>query len=154
MDRRDRRAIHVGWTGFHATNNALVPFFLCLKVVHLVVPRVVYTNPEFASMGISREECVWKYGRNGFPFLSVPEVGKDQANMESKEQDAMPNFVELRASAAGKGRILGGTACGPAATEIANKIGLAISGKLTVQDVRGPCNRTPPMVICSTGPHC
>jgi Pyridine nucleotide-disulphide oxidoreductase, dimerisation domain len=54
--------------------------------------------------------------------------------MERKARFVEPCFVELRAEKR-TGRILGLSACGPTAAELANEIGLAVQNKLTVQDV-------------------
>ena len=118
---RDRNAIHAGWTGFHAARNALLPRLLRSPAVHPCVPRVVYTDPEMASTGLGREECVDRYGEGGFDRLRVEEEGMDRADMERAERSADGNFVELRAAKI-SGRILGATACGPAAAELINEV--------------------------------
>jgi hypothetical protein len=61
-------------------------------------------------------------------------IGSDRADTDALERNAENNFVELRAHAR-TGRILGGTAVGPAAAELINEIGLAIQSKLTVRHI-------------------
>ena len=131
---RDRRAIHAGWTGFHAVRNALLPWFLRSPAVHPCVPRVVYTDPEMASAGLSTIECTELYGPGGYDSLRVDEEGTDRADMERVERSTDDNFIELR-SAKISGRILGATACGPAAAELINEVCLAIVNKMTVRDM-------------------
>lgn len=133
---RSRTAAHAAWSGFHAIRNTAVPWILRVgsRSVHPTVPRVIYTDPELASVGLTLSECLTKYGRDGFDCLYVPEEGSDRADMERRERDTLVTFVELRA-ARGSGRILGCTACGPAAAELVNGMGMAIINRLTVRDV-------------------
>jgi hypothetical protein len=86
-----------------------------------------------ASVGMSHSECVKRFGSSGFVSVSAPEEGMDRADMERLERPTF-GFVELRATKIG-GHILGMTACGPAAAELANEIGVALQNKLTVRDI-------------------
>ena len=131
----ERRAAHAAWTGFHAARNTVRPFWLRMgcQAIHPVVPAVIFTDPELASVGLSYADCVRKYGRGGFDSLYVPEEGMDRADMERLERPVI-RFVELRATKI-RGKILGMTACGPAAAELANEVGLAIMSGLTVRDM-------------------
>ena len=133
---RDRRAIHAGWTGFHAVRNAMSPFFfLRSSAIHPFVPRIIYTDPELASVGMSVKECTQKYGLDGFDRLCVKEKGNsDRADVESLERFLDSNFVELRAEKI-TGKILGASVCGPAASEIINEVSLALVNQLTVRDM-------------------
>ncbi len=133
---RDRRAIHAGWTGFHAVRNAMSPlFFFKSSAIHPFVPRIIYTDPELASVGMSVKECIQKYGLDGFDRLHVKEKGNsDRADVESLERFLDSNFVELRAEKI-TGKILGASVCGPAASEIINEVGLALVNQLTVRDM-------------------
>lgn len=131
---RDRCAIHAGWTGFNAARNALLPWFLRSPAVHRHVPRVIYTDPEIASAGMTVSECTRRYGAGGYDGLLVAEGGTDRADVESRERNSDANFVELRADRA-DGRILGASACGPAAAEIVNEVCLALANRLTVRDM-------------------
>jgi pyruvate/2-oxoglutarate dehydrogenase complex dihydrolipoamide dehydrogenase (E3) component len=132
---RNRRAAHAAWTGFHAARNTILPFWLQMgsKAVHPTVPGVTYTDPELASVGLSYVECVRRYGTNGFNCLNVSEEGMDRGDMERLERPVI-GFVELRATKI-SGRVLGMTACGPAAAELVNEIGLVITSGLTVRDI-------------------
>ena len=134
VPKRDRRAIHAGWTGFNAVRNAMLPWFLRSPAAHPHVPRVIYTDPEIASCGMSKTECIQKYGAEGYDSLNVREEGTDRADVEEKERHTGANFVELRAEKI-TGRILGASACGPAAAEIINEVCLALCNRLTVRDM-------------------
>ena len=131
---RDRRAIHAGWTGFNAVRNALLPWFLRSRAIHEAVPRVIYTDPEIASAGMSDEECIRKYGADGYDSLFVKEKGSDRADVDNTERMTASNFVELRTEKI-SGRILGVSACSPAAAEIINEVCLALVNRLTVRDM-------------------
>jgi pyruvate/2-oxoglutarate dehydrogenase complex dihydrolipoamide dehydrogenase (E3) component len=132
---QSRTATHAAWTGYHAAANTKVPLLLRLgsKSTHTTVPRVVFTDPELASVGLSLQNCIKKYGSSGFDRLFVPELNTDRADMESVERQTI-GFVEIRATKI-SGRILGFTGCGPAASELANEMSLAIENGLTVRDV-------------------
>ena len=131
---RDRRAAHAGWTGFKAVGNAMLPWFLRAPATHPFVPRVIYTVPELAAAGMTANECVREYGEDGYDVFSVREKGTDRADMDSKERFTEANFIELRAEKI-SGRILGASACGPAAAETINEVCLSLVNKLTVRDV-------------------
>ncbi len=143
---RDRRASHAGWTGYHAEQSAVLPKFLLPEdTVHPFVPRVTFLNPEVASIGMTRAECVRKYGRGGFEYLRVKETGTDRSDIDSvggcDEDESSPSssksahgFVELRVSKP-SGRILGATAVSNAASEMINEVGVALCNRLTVRDL-------------------
>lgn len=132
---RSQTAAHAAWNGFYAVGNTAVPWFLRFggRSVHPTVPRVIYSDPELVCVGLTRRECVQKYGVDGYDSVYVPEEGSDRADMERLERDTDVAFVELRATKSG--RIIGCSACGPAAAELANSMGMAITNHLTVRDV-------------------
>ncbi|CAJ1935075.1 unnamed protein product [Cylindrotheca closterium] len=134
VPKKDRRAAHAGWTGYHSVQSALFPrIFTPRDCIHPVVPRVVALDPEIASVGLTHAECVAQYGAHGFLHLKAMEEGTDRADMDSIGRPTI-GFVELRASKA-TGRILGATICLPSAPEIANELGLAIRHKMTCRDM-------------------
>ena len=133
IPRSDRRASHAGWTGYHAVQSALFPrALLPSDTIHPYVPRVTFLDPEIASIGMTRSECVREYGANGFKYVKVDEKDTDRADIDSIERSAH-GFVELRVSYSGS--ILGATICSPASSEIINEIGVALVNKLTVRDI-------------------
>ena len=132
----DRTAAHAGWTGYHAARNIAVPWILRVgaKSVHTTVPSVIFSDPELASVGMSKIECIQRYGSKGFASLSVSEQGMDRGDMDRLERNTNITFVELWATKV-TGRILGLTACGQSSAELANEIGVAIQNGLTVRDL-------------------
>jgi len=132
---RTRTAAHAAWTGFYAVRNTVLPWILRVggDSIHSTVPRVIYTDPELACVGLTQRECIERFGAAGYDSLYVPEEGSDRADMERRERDTDATFVELRATK--NGRIIGCTACGPTAAELANSMGIAITNRLTVRDV-------------------
>jgi pyruvate/2-oxoglutarate dehydrogenase complex dihydrolipoamide dehydrogenase (E3) component len=133
---KNRKAAHAAWTGYHAIRNMALPRFLWAgsSSVHSSVPSVTYADPELASVGLTRSECLTRFGADGFLAKAVREEGNDRADMERKERFVDACFVELRVHRR-SGRILGLSACGPAAAELANEIGVAIQNGLTVRDL-------------------
>jgi len=130
----DRRASHAAWTGYHAVQSAFLPrFLLPSDSIHPFVPRVTFMDPEITSVGLTRKECIRKFGENGFHYLKVDEAGTDRADADALERSTL-GFVELRVSIP-HGHVLGATVCSPAAAEIINELGLAMSNKLTVRDI-------------------
>lgn len=130
----NRRATHAGWTGYHAVQSALFPVVLLPSdIVHPFVPSVTFIDPEIASIGMSREECIREYGKDGFMYLKADESGTDRADMDSIARYSN-GFVELRVGYP-HGRILGATVCSPAAAEIINEIGVALVNKLSCRDI-------------------
>lgn len=91
-------------------------------------------DPEIASAGMSNTECIQKFGANGYDSLLVPELGSDRADQESRERNSNANYVEIQAETI-SGRLLGASACGPAAAEIINEVCLALVKRLTVRDL-------------------
>ncbi len=130
-----RSATHAAWMGYHAAIQTRLPRFLTLgaKMVHTTVPRVIYTDPELVSVGLSLEECVAKYGVDGFDRLNVPTSESDRSDMERLERTDL-GFVELRANKV-DAKLLGLTACGPAASELANEMSVILENKLSAMDV-------------------
>jgi len=63
VPKSDRRAAHAGWTGYHALQSAIFPKFLTpFDSIHPAVPRVTFMDPEIASIGMTRAECVENFG--------------------------------------------------------------------------------------------
>jgi pyruvate/2-oxoglutarate dehydrogenase complex dihydrolipoamide dehydrogenase (E3) component len=133
---KNRKAAHAAWTGYHAIRNMALPRFLWVgsPSVHSSVPSITYSDPELASVGLTRSECLTRFGSDGFLAESVREEGSDRADMEREERFVDAGFVELRVNRR-SGRILGLSACGPAAAELANEVGVAIQNGLTVRDL-------------------
>mmetsp|Transcript_18742 Transcript_18742/g.24140 ORF Transcript_18742/g.24140 Transcript_18742/m.24140 type:complete len:238 (+) Transcript_18742:102-815(+) len=104
--------------------------------IHPAVPRVTFMDPEIASIGMTRAECVEKFGAGGFKYLKAAENDTDRADIDSISRST-DGFVELRVSIP-RGKILGATICSPGASEIINELGVAMVNKLTVRNI-GRC---------------
>jgi pyruvate/2-oxoglutarate dehydrogenase complex dihydrolipoamide dehydrogenase (E3) component len=133
-----RTATHAAWTGYHAVVNAITPRFLTWgsKSVHPHVPRVIYTDPELGYVGLSLQECIHRYGLDGFDRLYVGEEGTDRSDMEALERETSNNFcfVEIRATKL-DGRVLGFTVCGSTASELTNEMSVVVENGLTVRQI-------------------
>ena len=134
-----RTATHAAWTGYHAASNAILPKLLTLgskNAVHSTVPRVIYTDPELICVGLSLSDCIDQYRFNGFHRLYISEENTDRCDMDilERQNTSSIGFVEIRATKV-SGRILGVTACGPTASEIANEMSVVINNRLTVRHV-------------------
>jgi pyruvate/2-oxoglutarate dehydrogenase complex dihydrolipoamide dehydrogenase (E3) component len=130
---RSRTATHAAWTAFHAVRNAILPKLIWFgsETLHPCVPRVIYTEPELACVGLTSRDCIERYGEGGFQSVAAREIGTDRADIERSARDTSACFVALRAEKM-TGRILGASFCGPSAAEMANTIGMAITNHLTV----------------------
>ena len=106
------------------------------SILNLYITASFYRthSPEMACVGLTYRECVEQFGMDGFASMYVPEKGMDRADMERLERNSDPCFVELRVHRT-SGRVLGCTCCGPAAAELTNSMGMAITNGLTVADV-------------------
>eukprot|EP00968_Pinguiococcus_pyrenoidosus_P024429 scaffold4678_cov242-Pinguiococcus_pyrenoidosus.AAC.3 len=131
----DRRAHHAGWTGFMCVRNALLPWFLRGRARHPTVPRVIFTEPEMASIGLSEADCTARFGKRGFLSMQLREAGADRADTDALDRPdgralESPNLVTLRVRKS-DGRVLGCSAVSPAAAEIVNEVGVCLTARLS-----------------------
>lgn len=94
-----------------------------------IIPRVTFTKPELAHVGMSEEEA--RKARGGVGVLRWPYAENDRAQAERETQGEIKLVIDRRA------RILGATIVGAGAGEMINFWALAISRKLSLSDVRG-----------------
>jgi pyruvate/2-oxoglutarate dehydrogenase complex dihydrolipoamide dehydrogenase (E3) component len=114
--------------GYHAgivLRNAL--FRLPVKVDHAIVPRVVYTVPELASVGSSAEEARARHGQ--IRLLRWPFAETDRAHADG-DIDGMVKVI-----ATPRGRVLGASIVGRAAGELILPWVFAVRGKLSLGDM-------------------
>jgi hypothetical protein len=82
-------------------------------------------------------ECIRRYGLGNYMRQYASDQGTDRSDMDRclsrSAHPRLSGFVELRADRLG--RIVGGTAFGPAAAETVNSMTIAIENKLTVYDI-------------------
>ncbi|MBG6226648.1 pyruvate/2-oxoglutarate dehydrogenase complex dihydrolipoamide dehydrogenase (E3) component [Arthrobacter sp. CAN_A2] len=95
------------------------------RSVSSVIPRVTYTSPEVAAVGITSPE-----GR-GQRVSTIQHAHTDRAITE----DQIDGFTRLVIDK--QGRILGGTVVGPRAGETLGELTLAVHQKLTTRDLAG-----------------
>ncbi len=99
------------------------------KMDYSAVPRCIYSDPGVASVGMTEEEAVSKFGaaniRTGkYPF---------RASSKSLIEDERDGFIKIIAHKDGK--VLGSHIVGSLATEILGEIALAVSRGLKVADI-------------------
>lgn len=95
------------------------------------VPKVTYTMPEMAQVGMSFAEAVNIYGDDRLHRIEVPLSHNDRARTESKT-----NGVLIVIATRLRGQILGAHMIGPAAGEIISCFTLAIDQKISLWRLR------------------
>jgi pyruvate/2-oxoglutarate dehydrogenase complex dihydrolipoamide dehydrogenase (E3) component len=107
--------------------NAL--FRLPVKADDTLIPRVTFTDPEIATIGLSESEA-FKTG-NGMRALRWPFAENDRAQAEKRTEGFVKVMVDR------KGRILGVTIVGLHAGELITPWTLAMANKLKVSAMTG-----------------
>ena len=118
--------------GYHAgivIRNAL--FRLPARVDVSAVPWVTYTDPELAQVGLTEEQARKQVAESDLRILRQPFAENDRARAEGRA-DGLLKVVANR-----RGRVLGAGIVGPAAGEIVQTWGLAISNKIKLGGVAG-----------------
>lgn len=95
------------------------------------VPKVTYTEPEIAQVGLSYEEAVKKYSKEEILKLKVPYEATDRAITDNAE-DGLLIVTVKRIS----GRVLGANIIGDRAGEIISLFTLAIDKKVSLWSLR------------------
>ena len=91
------------------------------------VPKVTYTSPEMAQVGLSHEEAIAKYGTKRIKRIEVPFTTNDRAKTDSDTQGLL--IVIARRL---NGAILGAHIVGPHAGELLPTFTLAIDEKISL----------------------
>jgi pyruvate/2-oxoglutarate dehydrogenase complex dihydrolipoamide dehydrogenase (E3) component len=94
-----------------------------------VLPRVTYTDPEIAAVGLSETEARAKHGH--IRILRFPFSENDRARTQAETE----GLVKLIASA--KGRILGAAICGKGAGEMIALWTLALQERMKLSKIAG-----------------
>ena len=116
--------------GYHAglvIRNIL--FFLPAKVNHDALPRVTYTNPELASVGLSEAEGRAQYA--AIKVLRWPFEENDRARAE-RDQRGFVKIITTR-----QGKILGASIVGAGAGDLLAPWTMALAKGLSVADMAG-----------------
>jgi pyruvate/2-oxoglutarate dehydrogenase complex dihydrolipoamide dehydrogenase (E3) component len=95
----------------------------------LIVPRVTYTDPELAHVGLLEEEARKAHG--AVRVLKSPYAGNDRAQAERRTE----GFIKLVAGR--RGRILGVSIVGAGAGDMIGFWALALSKRMSVRDIAG-----------------
>ncbi len=104
-------------------------FRLPVRVDPGAIPRVVYTDPELAAVGLTEEEA--RAAHRGVRILRWPVAENDRAQTERATAGHVKALVTAR------GKILGCVIAAPHAGELIVPWALAISKGLKVQDLAG-----------------
>ncbi|OCW58404.1 dihydrolipoyl dehydrogenase family protein [Hoeflea olei] len=95
-----------------------------------LIPRVTYTAPELAHVGLGEEEAARRHGGR-IKVLRWPYADNDRAQAERETQGLIKLVVDRKA------RILGVSIVGAGAGEMINMWALAIANSMTLKQVRG-----------------
>ena len=116
--------------GYHAglvIRNIL--FFLPAKVSHAALPRVTYTNPELASVGLSEAEARAQYA--AIKVLRWPFEDNDRARAE-RDGRGLVKVITTR-----QGKILGASIVGAGAGDLLAPWTMALGKGLPISDMAG-----------------
>ncbi|MBB64961.1 MAG: mercuric reductase [Waddliaceae bacterium] len=103
----------------------LIPGFFQSKIDEKqAIPRVTYTDPELASIGLSESEAHEKYGEHKITTYTIPFQQVDRAICEGREEGVLQVVTKKWSS-----KILGATIVAPRAGEMLNELSLAMHTK-------------------------
>jgi len=123
-----------GWQAFQAVRNALLP--ASSSCFTELVPRVTFTDPEVAQVGLAEEQARSEYGDNvKVCYTKMSHV--DRAVCEN-DQDG---FIKIIAE--GDGTILGATIVAGRAGESLSELIVAIKRKMKVSELAGAIHAYP-----------
>jgi len=126
-------ASHQAW---YAAVNALFGQFKRFAVDYRVIPRVTYTDPEVASVGLTEAEAAER-------GIAVTVTRYDLEDLDRAIADGHPGgFVKIL-TAPGKDRILGATLVGDHAGELLAEVVLAMKHKLGLNKLLGTIHAYP-----------
>jgi pyruvate/2-oxoglutarate dehydrogenase complex dihydrolipoamide dehydrogenase (E3) component/uncharacterized membrane protein YdjX (TVP38/TMEM64 family) len=102
-----------------------------VRIKPKAVPKVTYTQPEIAQVGLSWEAAVAEYGTQRLHRLEVPFSTNDRARTDDATSGVLVVIVRRLS-----GKIIGAHIAGPAAGEIIAIFTLAIDNKLSLWKLR------------------
>jgi pyruvate/2-oxoglutarate dehydrogenase complex dihydrolipoamide dehydrogenase (E3) component len=106
--------------------------FLKKKIDQQAIPRVTYTDPEIASIGLSEEEAFETYGQKKIAVYLVPMSEVDRAITQGRTE----GFVKI-VTKRWSSHILGATIICPRAGEMLSEISLAMFAKIPLRKLAG-----------------
>lgn len=110
--------------GIHASTAASNAILGLSRKAELLIPRVTFTDPEIAAVGVST-----KNDNPAFKVLERSNADVDRAVTESKKQGVTKIVIDS------KGRVVGGMSVGPRAGEVLAEITLAIRMGMKTRDI-------------------
>jgi pyruvate/2-oxoglutarate dehydrogenase complex dihydrolipoamide dehydrogenase (E3) component/uncharacterized membrane protein YdjX (TVP38/TMEM64 family) len=110
---------------------ARIASFGLLKVKSKSVPKVTFTNPEIAQVGLSEAEAIATYGKDEVMRIEVPLTNNDRARTDDAT-GGLAIVIARRLS----GKILGANIIGPRAGELIGTITLAIDNSISLYRLR------------------
>jgi pyruvate/2-oxoglutarate dehydrogenase complex dihydrolipoamide dehydrogenase (E3) component len=126
------RYTHVaGVHGSIAATNAVLGL---RRTVRPTVPRVTFTSPEVASVGLTGADAA---GTAGLTARTVRHGHLDRAVAEGRIEGFSRIWVD------GRGRVVGGTLVGPRAGEVLAELTLAVTRGLRTRDLAGSMHAYP-----------
>jgi pyruvate/2-oxoglutarate dehydrogenase complex dihydrolipoamide dehydrogenase (E3) component len=109
--------------------NLLLPWPLRFKQDRWqAIPRVTYTDPEIASVGLSEKEALSRYGSNKIAVYHVPFSELDRAITTARTEGFVKIITKKWSS-----KILGATIASPRAGEMLNQITLAMKADIPLR---------------------
>lgn len=105
-------------------------FRLRVKLDNAIIPRVTYTDPELAAVGLSEEEAR-KAHKGRIRVLRFPVAENDRARAERREAGHVKVITNH------KGLVLGAGIAAPQAGELIALWTLAVTKRMKVQDIAG-----------------
>ena len=127
-----------GWQGFQAARNALLPGKS--PGTPRAMPRVTFTSPEVAHVGLTEHEARKQYG-DKLRVGTMPLARVDRAVSEDDTQ----GFLKLLALP--DGSIIGGTFVGERASEAITEVVIAIDRGIKLQELAGVVHPYPTYAI-------
>ncbi|EXF23850.1 oxidoreductase [Nesterenkonia sp. AN1] len=117
--------------GVHASTAASNAVLGLRRTVSSTVPRITYTSPEVAAVGVTE--------------ASIPEMTTSTVSLENTDRAIAQGTTEgfARLVIGKRGRILGGTIVGPRAGESLGELSLAVEQKLTTRQLAGVTHAYP-----------
>ncbi len=110
----------------HVVKEILLPFTRPQRFRQ--VPKVTYTQPEIAAVGLSHAQAADKYGKDSIIKISVPFSENDRAITDGSTENGLAIITAKKLS----GRILGANIIGQSAGEILSTITLAMEQKISL----------------------
>ncbi len=109
--------------------NLILPWPIRYKIdVKQPVPRVTYTDPEIAAVGMTEKEAAEMYGEHKIAVYTVPFSDVDRAITEGRTE----GFVKI-VTKKWSSRILGATIAAPRAGEMLGQLSTAMSANLPLR---------------------